>query len=269
MSTDVPALAVCGHGAAHRSPQPRVPRRGRVCDGGAQRLPSVLMATKPLVKLKGLCIDANDPAALGTYWAHRLGLELEPTGDGDAALRGAAPEQSIWINKVPERKTVKHRVHLDIRARSLDEFPDEPRVSVPGRFKWTTLADPEGGEFCVFTYDDVPGYRLKDLVIDCADAGLVARWWHDLLGGELGHAEEGDCWIDGGAGVPFESIDFVPVPEPKTVKNRIHWDVTLLDGFTVEDLMDRGATVLREPDDEIRWTVMADPEGNEFCAFTG
>jgi hypothetical protein len=50
------------------------------------------------------------------------------------------------------------------------------------------------------------------------------------------------------------------VPEPKTVKNRIHWDVY----GTVADFEAAGATVLWEMP---RWTVMADPEGNEFCVF--
>jgi len=48
------------------------------------------------------------------------------------------------------------------------------------------------------------------------------------------------------------------------MKNRSHWDVAVDD---VEVLIDRGATVLRRPDDEIRWTILADPDGNEFCAF--
>jgi hypothetical protein len=56
------------------------------------------------------------------------------------------------------------------------------------------------------------------------------------------------------------------VREPKTVKNRIHWDVTVPD---VLPLVEAGATVLREPDEEIDWHVLADPEGNEFCVFTG
>jgi glyoxalase superfamily protein len=57
----------------------------------------------------------------------------------------------------------------------------------------------------------------------------------------------------------------VPVPEPKTVKNRIHLDVTT---GSVDDLVAAGATVLRAKDDEIGWAVLADPDGNEFCAFT-
>ena len=231
------------------------------------------MATTPLVTFKDLCIDANDAASLGAFWARTLGLRVETFDDDvDVALRGERPEQTVWMNTVPEPKTVKHRVHLDVRARSLDEFPDRPRVSRPGRFRWTTLADPEGGEFCVFEVDDVPAYRLKDVVVDCIEPARVAAFWHRLLGGDLGEGGEPgeadhELWIDHGAGVPFESIDFVPVPEPKTVKNRIHWDVTLAEGVTVAALVAQGATVQREPDDEIRWTVMQDPEGNEFCVF--
>jgi hypothetical protein len=59
-------------------------------------------------------------------------------------------------------------------------------------------------------------------------------------------------------------MDFAPVPEPKTVKNRIHWDVWADD---VQPLLDAGATLLRARDDEIGWDVLADPEGNEFCVF--
>lgn len=59
----------------------------------------------------------------------------------------------------------------------------------------------------------------------------------------------------------------MPVSEPKSVKNRIHWDVTLVDGATVDDLVSKGAVVLALSADDARWTVMADPEGNEFCVF--
>jgi hypothetical protein len=51
------------------------------------------------------------------------------------------------------------------------------------------------------------------------------------------------------------------VPEPKTVKNRVHWDVY----GTVEEFLDRGATRLW---DTPGWVTLADPEGNEFCVFS-
>jgi len=225
-----------------------------------------------LVTFKDLCVDATDAAALGEFWARTLGLRVEPLDGGDVVLRdpGAdpVPERTVWVNTVPEPRTVKHRAHPDVRARSLDEFPDRPRLTEPGQYHYTTLADPEGGEFCVFTYDEVPAYRLKDVVVDCTDYRVVADFWHGLLGGVLTQDDEaGYAYLDEGAGMPFESFDFVPVPEPKTVKNRWHWDVTLNDGVTLDDLVARGARVLRPQDDEIAWTVMADPEGNEFCVF--
>ena len=64
--------------------------------------------------------------------------------------------------------------------------------------------------------------------------------------------------------MPYEGWSFVPVDEPKTVKNRIHWDV-LVD--SVDDLVVAGATLLRGPEPDGNWSIMADPEGNEFCAF--
>ena len=66
-------------------------------------------------------------------------------------------------------------------------------------------------------------------------------------------------------GAPFEVIVFGQVPEAKGAKNRIHLDLTTND---LDGLVAAGATVLRPQDDEIAWTVMADPDGNEFCAFT-
>ena len=56
------------------------------------------------------------------------------------------------------------------------------------------------------------------------------------------------------------------VPEPKTAKDRLHVDVTLEPGSELTDLLRLGATVVTEPG-EVRWWVLADPEGNEFCAF--
>jgi hypothetical protein len=132
-------------------------------------------------------------------------------------------------------------------------------------FRWDLLRDPEGGELCVFTRDEVPAYKLYELVVDSADPAAIAEWWHGVLGGQLGGNEEkGWAWLDEVPGLPFENVVFVRVPEPKTVKNRVHWDVDTAD---VQQLVDHGATVLREPDGVVSWHVLADPEGNEFCAF--
>jgi hypothetical protein len=86
-----------------------------------------------------------------------------------------------------------------------------------------------------------------------------------VLGGRAADEERfGVSYVDRIEGAPFENFVFAPVPEPKTVKNRIHPDVTTPD---IDALVAAGATVLRAQDDKISWTVMADPDGNEFCAF--
>jgi catechol 2,3-dioxygenase-like lactoylglutathione lyase family enzyme len=224
----------------------------------------------PLVTWKDLCVDVNDPATAGPFWAEALGLRLVPDGDGTdhVHLEGPTPGHTVWLCRVPEPKTVKDRVHLDVHS-SEPLLPGATRLSAPGEFPWTVQAGPEGDELCTFVRDEVPGYRLYEV---CADVGPdhrgAAAWWQALWGGTVGTDDEGAfSWVEGVPGMPFESLVFCAVPEPKTVKNRIHWDVTLGAGASVEQLVERGATVLRHPDDEVRWTVMADPEGHEFCVF--
>ena len=219
----------------------------------------------PLVTYQALCIDASDVSAVKDFWASTLGYEIVELDDGDAHLLGSEPGEEVWINAVPEPRTVKQRVHLDVRAESLEPYSGFEQLTKTGEFAWTTFADPEGGEFCVFTYDEPPAKKFKSTVIDSADHVAISDWWAGVIGGDVSH-DDGYSPLENIPGLPTEGFDFVPVPEPKTIKNRIHWDVTLLPGATVDDLVAAGATILT-PAGERSWTVMADPEGNEFCAF--
>ncbi len=216
---------------------------------------------------KDLCIDAVDTALLGRFWADTLGREMEPPdASGLALLTGATDHHRVWVNPVPEPVTVKQRVHLDAHAGSVEEVLARGATPLDlETFAWQVLRDPEGGELCVFVRETPPDERLYEIVVDSADPVRIATWWADVLGSQVELAED-EGWASVPVpGAPFESLVFVPVPEPKTVKNRIHWDVDTPDvGLLVGD----GAVVLREPDGVIRWTVLADPEGNEFCAFT-
>lgn len=221
-----------------------------------------------IARFKDLCLDAGDPAGLGAFWAAALGRTWEAQDNGDGLLTGPTPQHTIWVNRVPEAKTVKQRVHLDIYARDLADLQVLGATIVEpqhGTRPWTVMADPEGGEFCAFLRREVPAERLHGLVVDSADPKAQARWWADVYGVSV-TTNDGWFTVEGVPGMPTLTMDFVPVPEPKTVKNRIHWDVTVPD---LAPLVSAGAAVLREPDGDIRWHVMADPEGNEFCAFTG
>jgi hypothetical protein len=171
----------------------------------------------------------------------------------------------VWINTVPEPGTVKQRVHLDVRTASLDDVVAlGAEVVDADSFRWVVAKDVEGGELCVFPVR--PGTRpgLMEVAVDSGDPVRIATWWADVLGMERQDHEEGYSYLEPVPGAPFEAMVFAPVPEPKTVKNRIHFDVDTSD---VQLLLDAGATLLRGPDDEISWSVLADPDGNEFCAF--
>jgi hypothetical protein len=216
-----------------------------------------------LASWRALCMDAHDETKLAGFWAAALGLSPADGSDGSIRLDGDTEDQQIWVDHVPEPKSVKHRVHLDIEVGDLDGI-DELGATVvrpPGDDRtWWVMADVEGGEFCAFVRDGrppLPG-RLYEVVVDCADPDALSAWWADVLGLQRdGNALLGE--------LPFDYLCFVEVPEPKSAKNRIHWDVLAPD---VSALVAAGATILRKPDDDIFWHVLADPEGNEFCAFT-
>jgi hypothetical protein len=222
-----------------------------------------------LATFKDLCIDAVDPATLGGFWAAALGLELRLQDNGDAYLTGPTPAHTIWVNAVPEAKTVKHRMHLDVNVASVDELvPLGATVLDADSFRWTAMADPEGGEFCAFVREGEIAQRLYEIVVDTGEADgaahAIATWWADVLGARAVDTGRGFSYVEQVPGAPYDFLDFGAVPEPKTVKNRLHLDVTTPD---LDALVAAGATVLRAQDDEIGWTVLADPDGNEFCAF--
>ena len=219
-----------------------------------------------IASYKDLCIDTTGGEALGRFYAGVLGLTFEPDGDS-GVLNGPTGRHRIWMNTVPEPRTVKNRVHLDVHAGSIAELEQLGAVVLEpkGDRRWTVMADPEGGEFCAFVRDVPPDLRLYELAVDAADPKAIASWWSDVFAARLGGDEQGGYWwVDEIDGAPFDAMTFAPVPEPKSVKNRVHWDVSVAD---LAPLSEAGATLLRPPAAAAGWHVMADPEGNEFCAF--
>jgi hypothetical protein len=213
-----------------------------------------------MTRFKELCLDVHgDVATMGEFWAAATGCHYV---DGDVI--GDVEGMGIALCPVPEPKTVKHRVHIDVHADSVDSVLALGATIAPGYDDnddpWTVLLDPEGGELCVFVREDVPAYKNYELCVDSADGERMARWWADVFGVEALNQGRSYWWIEGVPEMPFELMVFDPVPEPKTVKNRIHWDVY----GDVDELLAKGATRLW---DTPRWTVLADPEGNEFCVF--
>ncbi len=226
------------------------------------------MSGMVLATYKDLCIDAVDPERMGRFWAAALGLDLELLDDGDAKLTGPTPQHTVWVNGVPEPLTVKQRVHLDVWANSYDDVLALGAAMVDAdSLPWAVMKDPEGGELCVFRKRPEGRPGLMEIVVDTRDvdsATVITAWWAEVLSGRAVDDEQGFSYVEAVPAAPFESLVFQAVPEPKTVKNRIHVDVTTPD---VGALLDKGATLVRPPGDDISWHVLADPDGNEFCAF--
>jgi hypothetical protein len=108
---------------------------------------------------------------------------------------------------------------------------------------------------------------VKSVTFDCGDALLVASFWASALGSNVDEDSTTDRALVEPAGWGGPTLWFQRVPEPKSAKNRQHFDLRASGDLQleVERLRSLGARVLTERPDLV---VMADPEGNEFCVET-
>jgi predicted enzyme related to lactoylglutathione lyase len=117
---------------------------------------------------------------------------------------------------------------------------------------------------------------LRNVTIDCGDALKLARFWAEVLGWNIYHDDDPEVLVapefPPRRGGP--TMLFIPVPEARTVKNRIHVDVQPTDRTRdeeVERLRALGATIVEDhrTDEGPGWVWLADPEGNDFCVERG
>jgi hypothetical protein len=126
--------------------------------------------------------------------------------------------------------------------------------------------------------------RWYTTVIDSNDPKALSSWWAQALDWQTVYESEDECvivpgWVtpDDAANTPWEQIGpglvFVSVPEAKQTKNRLHIDLA------PHTSQDRDAEIARLEQlgasrvdvgqgDDVSWTVLADPEGNEFCVLS-
>ncbi|WP_430791125.1 VOC family protein [Actinoplanes sp. G11-F43] len=237
------------------------------------------MATR-LVQLN---MKARDDAALGGFWASLLGWEISSEGPGVTNLE---PVGFVYPDPVAvcldlivsaEPKTVKNRVHVDLAAGGdraelvarLMRLGATPVDVGQGDVPWTVMADPEGNEFCVSDTPPAETGPIAAVVVDCADPRAMAAFWGEATDWSVHQVTDHEAVLRSAKEVgPY--LRFVRVPEAKTVWNRVHLDVRPYPGddpaTEVARLCALGATAVDlEPD--VSWTVLADPEGNEFCVL--
>ncbi|MEJ1198410.1 MULTISPECIES: VOC family protein [unclassified Streptomyces] len=126
-------------------------------------------------KFTELAIDCADPGGLAHFWCSVLGYEVQDEEDGEDGVdevvtigSPAVPEgknrlgpvpPTLTFARVPEGKTVKNRLHIDVNPTDREQDEEVRRllglgarhvdVGQTGDESWVTLADPEGNEFCV------------------------------------------------------------------------------------------------------------------------
>jgi hypothetical protein len=108
-----------------------------------------------------LLVDCVDPAPTARFWAAALGApEPKPDDDGDWVVTPPDSSVGLLFLAVPEGKTLKNRLHLDLRPDTPEEQEAEvarllalgathAQIGQTGAESWVVLADPEGNEFCV------------------------------------------------------------------------------------------------------------------------
>jgi predicted enzyme related to lactoylglutathione lyase len=108
----------------------------------------------------GLVLDCRDPSALAPFWAEVLGyVDLGHVDNYVLLAPNGVPGPNLLLQQVPEEKTAKNRMHLDIHAADIEG--EAARLERLGARRvetnqlnehgsnWVLMADPEGNEFCV------------------------------------------------------------------------------------------------------------------------
>ncbi len=243
------------------------------------------MATRPVQ----IHMSARDETTLGQFWAEALGWNMSSEAPGVVNLEPhdfTYPDPAalcIDIVAVPEPKTVKNRIHIDLattspahQAELLEHLQALGAVPVDigqGDVPWTVLADIEGNEFCVLApqtahQDTGP---IAAVVIDCDNPRDMARFWGAATDWTLHEVADDYALLRSTHGVgPY--LELLHTPGEKTVKNRVHLDLRPYPGddqaTEVARLQALGAVPVDIGQGDVPWTVLADIEGNEFCVLT-
>ncbi|MEU8296956.1 VOC family protein [Micromonospora sp. NPDC048909] len=108
----------------------------------------------------------------------------------------------------------------------------------------------------------------ENLTVDARDPARLARWWAEALGYQVVNERADEVEIRQSA-QRLPGIVFVPATGGKETKNRLHIDLRPSDQEAeVERLVDMGARHVDIGQGDAGWTVLADPEGNEFCVLS-
>ena len=226
------------------------------------------------MRLACVVTDARDRHGLAQWWSRALAWPVVDDDPDDvyAVVEPPAGEPGLQLvfQSVPEPapEDRPNRVHFDLRSLTLQEQSDlvetfeaagARRADIgQGDVPWVVLADPEGNEFCVLEPREeyATGGQLAAVVVQAVDPEGLERFWSAAIEPQPAQGPR---------------LEFVPGP-PHRTKNRVHLDVRPGDGEDQRTEVDRLLALGARPADvgqggDVPWTVLADPEGNEFCVL--
>ncbi|HEY7145472.1 MAG TPA: VOC family protein [Streptosporangiaceae bacterium] len=240
-------------------------------------------------RLVHLAIDTPDPAGLARFWSAALDWPVAEADPDEVVIWPAGYQYPdpvalpLVFLRVPEPKTAKNRIHLDLPSASADDqlakvgrlrdLGAVPADVGQGEVPWVVLADPQGNEFCVL--EPRPVYRdtgpVAAVVADSTDPVAAAGFWTQAAGWAV-HSASPQFAALRSPGEVGPYLEFLRVPEAKTVKNRVHLDLRpqAADDQLAEvaRLTEAGAVPADVGQRDVTWVVLADPEGGEFCVLT-
>jgi hypothetical protein len=222
---------------------------------------------------------------LAMFWANALGWDVVDESDDEIELRAAGGTGfSLEFIPVPEPKTAKNPIHLDLVSESAEherELVEQllalgaSHVDIGqarGDDHHVVLADPEANEFCLV--------RRGEFLADTGFVGAIVfepahpatgYFWAEVLGWPVVYDHDGDVAIRAPDGRgPF--ITFGPPGVNKFEKGRLHLDVAPRGGddhmAEVDRVIGLGARRVDIGQGDVPWVVLVDPDGNEFCVLT-
>jgi catechol 2,3-dioxygenase-like lactoylglutathione lyase family enzyme len=230
-------------------------------------------------RLANLYFDATDPVRLGGFWASALHWEVDGGTRAEVAvLPTDATPFTLGFRAVPEPKTEKNRIHLDLVSESvghqrqiverlIEHGAQGVDIGQSADEDHVVLADPEGNEFCIV----LRGEFLADtgfmgaVVFEPANPP-TGYFWAEAIGWPVVYDQDGDVAIRAPDGRgPF--ITFGP-PASNSGKSRLHLDLASSGdddrAAEVDRLIALGASTVDIRQGDGRRVVLADPDGNEF-----
>lgn len=243
-------------------------------------------------RLDSVVVDARDPMRLAGWWAGTLDWwpgEMTPDEATVVPPEGEAGVPLVFcrVDDLDLTTTERQRLHLDLATASIErqqahvlgliadgaEHADIGQGEVP----WNVLTDPEGNLFCVL--EPRQAYAgtgsVAALVQQAHDPARMASFWQAASGWDVvRQSEDAVSLRHPDHHGPY--LEFLRSDAVKRGKNRWHIDVAPRPGADrdaeVDRLVSLGATYVdvgqgKAPPGEVTWTVLADPEGNEFCVL--